>query len=212
MSLKEKIKANPRLKRLALRLLVPRNSMRPRIWVRWLVNPLVHKRGKHTRISRRAMMDVLPFNPFAIGSESTIESYAVVNNGMGPVSIGNHTFVGISDVLIGPLTIGNEVIMAQNVVASGLNHSYEDVSTPIWRQPCSTAEIVIEDECWIGANVVITAGVRIGKHAVIAGGSVVTRDIPPYSVAVGNPARVVKTYNFETQSWEKVSESKLVRT
>jgi acetyltransferase-like isoleucine patch superfamily enzyme len=50
---------------------------------------------------------------------------------------------------------------------------------------------------------VITAGVTIGKHSVIGAGSVVTRDIPPYSVAVGNPAKVIKQYNFTTQTWEK---------
>jgi len=106
------------------------------------------------------------------------------------------------------VTLGDEVILAQNVIASGLNHSYEDVNTPIWRQPCTTAEIVLEDECWIGANAVITAGVRIGKHAVVAGGSVVTKDVPPYSIAVGNPARVVKQYNPETEAWEKFVKNK----
>jgi len=64
--------------------------------------------------------------------------------------------------------------------------------------------IIIEDECWIGANAVITAGVTIGKHSVIAAGSVVTKNIPPYSVAVGNPARVIKQYNFETKQWLRV--------
>lgn len=208
MGLKEKIKSDPRLKKLVLRLLSPRNSMRPRLWVRYLVNPFFHKRGKHTRISRKAMMDVMPFNYFEIGAESTIERYTVLNNGMGPVKIGSNTFIGINDVIIGPVTIGDEVILAQNVVASGLNHSYEDVKTPIWRQACSTSEIVLEDECWIGANVVITAGVRVGKHAVVAGGSVVTKDVPPYSIVVGNPARVVKKYNPETESWEKFVKNK----
>jgi len=71
-------------------------------------------------------------------------------------------------------------------------------------QGVSTAPIVIEDEAWIGANVVVLAGVTIGKHCIIAAGSVVTKDVPPYSVAVGNPARVLKKYNPETKNWEKV--------
>jgi len=104
--------------------------------------------------------------------------------------------------------IGDEVILAQNVIASGLNHSYEDVNIPIWRQPCTTAPIVIEDECWIGANAVLTAGIRIGKHSVVAGGSVVTKDVPPYSIAVGNPARIIKQFNPETAAWEKFSQNK----
>lgn len=208
MSITENIRSNPRLKAMALRMLAPRNSMRPRLWVRWFVNPFKHKRGKHTRISRRANMDVMPFNYFEIGAESTIEDFSTVNNGMGAVVIGSNTFIGLSNVIIGPVRIGDDVIFAQNIVASGLNHGYEDVHTPIWRQKCTTAEIVIEDECWIGANVVITAGVTIGKHSVIAGGSVVTKNVPPYTVSVGNPARVVKQYNFDSEKWEKVSNKK----
>jgi acetyltransferase-like isoleucine patch superfamily enzyme len=87
---------------------------------------------------------------------------------------------------------------------SGLNHVYADVETPIYLQPVTTSTITIEDDCWIGANAVITAGVTIGKHSVIAGGAVVTKNIPPFSVAVGNPAKVIKQYNFETKTWEKV--------
>ena len=95
--------------------------------------------------------------------------------------------------------------MAQNITVSGLNHLYEDVQRrPIHAQGVSTAPIVIEDNSWIGANVVVVAGVTIGKHAVIAAGSIVTKDIPPYSVAVGNPARVIKQFNFETNTWDQI--------
>jgi acetyltransferase-like isoleucine patch superfamily enzyme len=64
---------------------------------------------------------------------------------------------------------------------------------------------VIGDDCWIGANAVVTAGVTIGKHSVVAAGAVVTKDIPPYSVAVGNPCRVIKRYDIERNEWVKVS-------
>jgi len=95
-------------------------------------------------------------------------------------------------------------MLAQNIIISGLNHGYEDVTTPPRIQKVVTKQITIDDDVWIGANCVITAGVTIGKHAVIGAGSVVTKDIPQFSVAVGNPARVIKKYNFETSSWEKV--------
>ncbi|HMG07758.1 MAG TPA: DapH/DapD/GlmU-related protein [Mucilaginibacter sp.] len=75
---------------------------------------------------------------------------------------------------------------------------------PIRLQKVTTAPIVIEDEAWIGANAVLTAGVTIGKHSVIAGGAVVTKSIPAYCVAVGNPARVIKKYDFEREEWMKV--------
>ena len=87
---------------------------------------------------------------------------------------------------------------AQNIVASGLNHGYEDVTLPPSVQKVNTALITIGDNVWIGANSTITAGVSIGKHAIIGGGSVVTKNIPEYSVAVGNPAKVIKKFNFES--------------
>ena len=64
--------------------------------------------------------------------------------------------------------------------------------------------MVVEDEAHIGANSVVLSGVTIGKRCQIGAGSVVTKDIPPYSVAVGNPARVIKKFNFETNQWEPV--------
>ena len=145
----------------------------------------------------------MPFNAFSLGADSLIEEYATVNNGMGDVHIGARTLIGISNVLIGPLRIGNDVIVAQNVVFSGLNHGYLDVEQPIRQQTCTTAEIVVEDEVWIGANAVITAGVCIGRHSVVAGGSVVTKDVPPFTVVGGNPARPLKHYNFATSQWER---------
>ncbi len=204
MSFKEKIKDNPRLKKLIHYMLVPKNEARPRTWVRYLVNPFVHKKGKGSIIRRRTRVDVLPFNDFSLGDRSVIEDFCTINNGVGAVHIGQHSLIGMGNVIIGPVTIGNHVILAQNIVASGLNHKYEDISRPIHEQGVTTAPITIEDECWIGANVVLVAGVTVGKHSVIAAGSVVTKDIPPYSIAVGNPARVIKRHNKQTGAWERI--------
>ena len=71
-------------------------------------------------------------------------------------------------------------------------------------QKVTTKQIELSDNIWIGANAVITAGVKIGKHCVIGAGSVVTKDVPDYCVAVGNPAKVVKKYNAITGNWERV--------
>jgi len=201
----QKIKSSPRMKALALYLLMPVNQARPRLWVQWFLNPLKHKKGKRALVRRQTRMDVLPFNDFTLGDDSTIEDFATVNNGVGAVRIGNRSRIGISCVVIGPVTIGNDVMLAQNIVVSGLNHPYEDVHVPISAQKVTTKQIVIEDESWIGANAVITAGVTVGKHSVIAAGSVVTKDVPPYSIAAGNPARIIKRFNFETNNWEKVT-------
>jgi acetyltransferase-like isoleucine patch superfamily enzyme len=206
MSIKRILQSNAGLKKLMLFLLMPRNQARPRLWVQLFVNPFFHKKGKRSLICGRTRMDVLPFNPFSIGNDSTIEDFSTVNNGLGAVIIGDHTRIGMSNVIIGPATIGNQVILAQNVVVSGMNHSYQDITVPIRLQKCTASVITIEDECWIGANVVITAGVTIGKHSVVAAGSVVTRDVPSYSIVAGNPAKIIKAYQPSTGFWEKISE------
>jgi acetyltransferase-like isoleucine patch superfamily enzyme len=136
----------------------------------------------------------LPFNAYGLGERSIIDDFSVINIGVGHVQIGNDTLIGIECVLIGPVTIGTKVILAQDVVLSGLNHSYEDIRLPIRDQPVTVRPITIHDECWIGANVTITAGVTVGRQAVVTGGRVVTRDVQPYTVVGGNPARVLKYY------------------
>ncbi len=200
MGLKEKINSNPALKKLVHWMLIPTGEARPRLWVKLLINPFIHKRGKSSRIGR-ARMDVLPFNKFELGNGSTIEDRCTINNGVGNVFIGDDTLIGMSNVIIGPVTIGNNVIFAQNIVASGLNHEYRDVNIPISLQKTIVSQITVEDDCWIAANSVITAGVTIGKHSVVAAGAVVTKNVPPYSVAAGNPAKVIKQYDFTANEW-----------
>lgn len=210
MGLKDKIKGNDKIKKFVYWLLVPTNQARPRLWVKWFVNPFYHKKGAGSTICRRTRMDVLPWKTFELGANSTIEDFSTINNGVGAVRVGSRTRIGLGNTIIGPVTIGDDVRLAQNVVLSGLNHNYEDVSQPIHAQGVSTAKIIIEKETWIGANSVVVAGVIIGKHCIIAGGSVVTKDVPAYSVAVGNPARVVKTYNHDTGEWERTPKKNLV--
>ncbi len=204
MSLIEKIKANPRLKQMALNAMMPKNQARPRLWVKWFLNPFKHKKGKNARICSNSRIDVMPFNNFVLGNNSTIEDFCTINNGVGDVIIGDRCRIGMSNVLIGPVTIGDDTILAQNIVMSGLNHGYEDITLPPHDQKVTKSKIVIENEVWIGANVVVVAGVTIGKHCVVAAGSIVTRSIPPYSVVVGNPAKIIKQYNPQTQIWERV--------
>lgn len=204
MSLKDSIKSNPRIKKLVHWMLIPTNKARPRLWVKWFVNPFIHKKGKGATIRCRTRIDALPFNQFILGNYSTIEDFSTINNGVGDVIIGHHSLIGMGNTIIGPITIGNNVIFAQNIVASALNHEYRDINIPILEQKILKAAIVVEDDCWIAANAVITSGVTIGKHSVIAAGAVVTKNIPPYSVAVGNPAKVIKQFDFNTQEWVRV--------
>ena len=204
MGLAEQIKSRPAFKKLAMWMMIPPGEHKPRLWVKLLINPFKHKRGKKSLIRRRTRIDVFPYNKFELGENSVVEDFATVNNGVGDVIIGDRTIIGIGNVIIGPVKIGNDVMFAQNIVVSGLNHGYEDVSLPPSVQKVNTAQITVNDNVWIGANSIITAGVSIGKHALIGGGSVVTKNIPEYTVAVGNPAKVVKKYNFELNTWERV--------
>ncbi|HNX87105.1 MAG TPA: acyltransferase [Bacteroidales bacterium] len=203
MGINDRLRSNGRMKKVILFLLMPRNQARPRRWVRWFVNPWIHHRGKHSRIRPRTRMDVLPFNKFHLGDASTIEDFTTINNGVGDIYIGHRTRIGLGCTLIGPVHIGNDIRLAQNIVMSGLNHNYEDLSKPISEQGVTTAPIVVEDESWIGSNSVVLPGVTIGKHCVVAAGSIVTKDVPPYSVVAGNPARVVKQYVKASKSWER---------
>jgi acetyltransferase-like isoleucine patch superfamily enzyme len=204
VSIAEKIQSNPRLKAFFYYLLIPEGQARPRWWIRNFVNPFIHKRGRRSIIRRRTRLDVLPFRKFTIGDGTIIEDFSTINNGLGDVIIGSRAIVGIGNVVIGPVNIGNNVIFAQHVGILAMNHGYKDLQVPIRDQKCTSALITIEDDCWIGSNAIVTSGVTIGKHSIIAAGSVVTKDVPPYSIAGGNPARILRQYNETTGEWEKV--------
>lgn len=102
--------------------------------------------------------------------------------------------------------IGNYCSIASNVTfIACADHPINTISTfpfkvkclhSVLREAISKGDIIIEDDVWIGQNAIVLSGVRVGQGAVIAAGSVVTKDIPPYSVVGGNPARVIK-YRFE---------------
>ena len=128
MSLKDSIKSNPKLKKFIHWLLVPSGEARPRFWVKILINPFLHKRGVGSVIRNRTRIDVLPFNQFILGNNSTIEDFCTINNGVGDVLIGNETLIGMGNTIIGPVTIGNHVIFAQNIVVSALNHEYRSAT------------------------------------------------------------------------------------
>lgn len=176
---------------------------RPRRWMKCF-SFLYIKKGNKAVIYRSVRKDITPFHPFILGNYSVIEDYCCVNNAVGEIRIGDHTRIGLHNTLIGPVRIGNNVNLAQGVVISGLNHNYKDTTRIISEQGVCTSLIIIEDNVWIGANTVITAGVSIGKHCVIGAGSVVTKDIPRYSCVAGNPARIIKRYNFEKKEWERL--------
>ncbi|MDX9781582.1 MAG: acyltransferase [Bacteroidales bacterium] len=197
------LKNNPKAKKLVLDFLIHPVKTRPRWYLRLFIPFYIHK-GKRSVLYNSVRKDIAPFNKFFIGDYSVIEDFSLVNNLVGDIIIGNYSRLGLNNVVIGPVIIGSNVNLAQNITVSGLDHNYKDTSKRIDEQGVSTSLITIDDNVWIGANCVITKGVNIGKHSVIAAGSVVSKNIPPYSVAAGNPARVMKSYNSNTGNWEKV--------
>jgi acetyltransferase-like isoleucine patch superfamily enzyme len=204
MGIIAKIKSNPKLKDFVLWTIAPKRNPRPRLWVRWFLNPIKHKKGKGAKIRRRSRIDVFPWNRFEIGKLTTIEDFCTVNNGSGDVLLGDRVRVGIGSVIIGPVVMGNGSGLGQHVFVAGFNHGFSDGTKNSSQQALTIKPTIIEEEAHIGANSVIVAGVTIGKRTQVGAGSVVTKDIPPFSVAVGNPAKVIKQFNEKSGLWEKV--------
>ena len=190
-AVREKFKDNPKLKRFIDWVIMNQVETRPRWFVRILA-PLFQHRGKRSVIHRSARMDTPPYRKFWLGDYSVIESFATINNAVGDVRIGDYTRIGLHNTIIGPVTIGNHVNLAQGITVTALNHNFEDSNKRIDEQGVSTNPVTIEDDIWIGANAVILPGVTIGHHSVVAAGAVVTKDVPPHSLVAGVPAKVIK--------------------
>lgn len=204
-SLKQKVKQNERLKHFILFLISSPKNPRPRLWVKWFVNPFLHKKGKGAVIRKsRSRIDVFPWNQFVVGADSLVEDFTTINNGAGDIIIGNNARIGIGSVVIGPAKLGDKVGLGQHVFISGFNHGYEDGTCDSNEQPLVKKEVVIDNDSHIGANSVVVAGVHIGKRCQIGAGSVVTKDIPDFCVAVGNPAKIIKRYDPSIQKWIKI--------
>jgi acetyltransferase-like isoleucine patch superfamily enzyme len=137
-------------------------------------------------------MDTPPYRKFSLGDYSVVESFACINNAVGDVIIGDYTRVGLHNTIIGPVTIGNHVNLAQGITVTALNHNFESPGSRIDEQGVSTKPVTIGNDIWIGANAVILPGVSIGEHSVVAAGAVVTKDVPPHSLVAGVPARIIK--------------------
>lgn len=150
----------------------------------------------------------------SIGEDTLIGPGVALSAGMVPgqecitnpvVSIGDRCLIGKGSGIVGhfSITIGNDVWTGHHVYITDQNHGYEDVSVPISRQSQPERAVIIGDGSWLGHGSIILPGVTIGEHVVIGANSVVTKDIPPFSVAVGSPARVIRKF-VENQGWVEV--------
>lgn len=190
--IRQRLKNSPRLKQLVDFFIMNQTQTRPRWFIR-LIAPLYQHRGKGSIIYCSVRMDTPPYRHFSLGRKSVIESFSCINNAVGDVLIGDFTRIGLHNTIIGPVTIGNHVNLAQGVTITALNHNFEDITLRIDQQGVSTNTVTISDDVWIGTNSVVLPGVTIGTHSVVAAGAVVTKDVPPYTIVAGVPAKVIKT-------------------
>lgn len=149
---------------------------------------------------------------FTTGFGCRLEAFPANNDIKYCIEIGEN--VQINDYVhigsIESVKIGNNVLMASKIYISDHNHGiYEGefcdnpLIIPAIRKSVSK-RVIIEDNVWIGESVCILPGVIIGEGSVIGALSVVTKSIPPFSIAVGNPAKIVKKYDFVTNKWIKL--------
>lgn len=113
-------------------------------------------------------------------------------------SIGQNFVIGCID----EVTIGNRVLISSNAFIGDTIHGYRDIDRAIIdHQLEKRGAVQVEDGAFIGINAIVLPGVTIGRNAVVGAGAVVTHDVPAYSVVAGNPARIIRRYDFEQQHW-----------
>ena len=150
----------------------------------------------------------------SIGENTLIGPGVALSAGMVPgqecitnpvVSIGDRSLIGKGSGIVGhfSISIGDDVWTGHHVYITDQNHGYEDVSRPISHQSQEERSVSIGNGSWLGHGSIVLPGVTIGEHVVIGANSVVTKDVPSFSVAVGVPARVIRRY-VEGVGWRDV--------
>jgi len=136
-----------------------------------------------------------------VGNYTRINFYS-----KGILTIGEGSYMGQrNSFLVGAdITIGKGVLMASDICITSENHGMDPNSDLGYGcQPLIVAPVIIGDGCWIGEKAIILPGVSIGEKAIIAAGSIVTKNVPGYSIAAGNPAKIIKVFNKNENTWER---------
>lgn len=159
-------------------------------YLRRLNNPKIEL-GSDVRIIKST---IKKNGALTINNGCRLGPYVIISPSNGKISIGNNTSINAFSMLYGPgdIYIGNNVSIAPRCSLMAFNHIFSNSDIPIKKQGVSYKGIVIEDDVWIGNGVTILDGVTVSKGSVIGAGSVVTKSIPEFSIAVGNPCKVIK--------------------
>ncbi len=169
-----------------------------------LLYPKCFTAGEDVSIGEYSFLDCLANRGVRIGTHTSIDRNLWLTCGgtleddtHGYVVIGNYSYIGCNAVLGagGGIQIGNHVLIGQSVNIHAESHEYLNLERPIADQPISYQGVAIGDDVWIGSKVTILDGVTIGTGAVIGAGAVVTRSVPPFAIAMGVPARVIRFRN-----------------
>ena len=131
-----------------------------------------------------------------IGKTSNVHATVVMRQARN-IEIGEHCLINHNNVLQAghgdaKIKIGNYVHTGANVMVIAFNHGFDNRELPTKMQDYYDADIIIEDDVWIGGGAIILAGVTIGKGAIIAAGAVVNKDVPEYAIVGGCPAKILK--------------------
>jgi acetyltransferase-like isoleucine patch superfamily enzyme len=141
------------------------------------------------------------------GKDVVIRPYAQIWCGKESL-IGNGTEIGERSRIStsNSLEIGQDVLISPNVYISDADHAYQDISVPVIMQGivATDRKTSIGDGSYIGINTVVIGGICIGRHCVIGANSVVTSDVPDYSVVAGAPAKIIRQYDFEEKVWKRI--------
>ena len=138
-----------------------------------------------------------------------IQTYNCITGGNAKIKFGNNCYIGYNNSFLAgeDIVIEDSVLLASNILISSENHSMDPENDRYYMdQPLKCSPIRVGEGTWIGEKVCVLSGVNIGKKCVVGAGSIVTSSIPDYSIVVGNPARIIKQYNFDTHSWNRVKE------
>ncbi|PNQ74772.1 transferase [Hanstruepera neustonica] len=158
------------------------------------------KAGSGLNLMKNSLINALSYDGVTIGDNFTLGKYAVIEctgvlrNVGSSLKIGNNVginhycFIGVR----GDIEIGDNVIFGPRVNIFSENHNFEDIDVPIKNQGVTKGKTIVGNDVWIGANVSIMSGVKIGDGCVIAAGAVVTKDIPAFSIIGGVPAKIIK--------------------
>lgn len=137
-----------------------------------------------------------------IGNNNEFDIYSVLFSHGGYITLGNGNYIGprVQIQGKGSVTIGNNCLIAGNTFIVSSNHDISNPEIGDYRKEIGKP-IVIEDGVWIGANCVIVAGTTVNKGAIIGAGSIVTKDVPAYTIIAGNPAKSLKKFDPKIKKW-----------